>query len=93
MKKSSNQNQGKSDETETKDDATNIQEKMKKVDVKSSSATGLLAKNAVLLPSGVARLRQMEQARSFNQVGSSSTGSATGELLYSLFGYIVCNFN
>lgn len=59
------------------DDAKDIREKMKKVDMKSSSPATLLARNAVLLPSGVARVKQFEQAKAISQAGSSS-GSATG---------------
>ncbi|XP_053987077.1 cytochrome b5 reductase 4 isoform X1 [Hylaeus volcanicus] len=59
------------------DDAKEILEKMKKVDVKSSSPASLLARNAVLLPSGVARVKQFEQPKAITQAGSSS-GSATG---------------
>ncbi|XP_029033088.1 cytochrome b5 reductase 4 isoform X1 [Osmia bicornis bicornis] len=78
MKKSSDQEQGKSDEKkEGKDDAKIIREKMKNVDVKPTSATGLLAKNAVLLPSGVARVKQSHGANVIGEAGSSS-GSATG---------------
>ncbi|CAK9812009.1 Cytochrome b5 reductase 4 [Anthophora quadrimaculata] len=78
MKKGPCQDQAKADDTVTKNDAKDIQEKMKKVDVKSSPATSLLAKNAVLLPSGVVRVKQFHDARAVSQMGSSSSGSATG---------------
>ncbi|OAD58274.1 Cytochrome b5 reductase 4 [Eufriesea mexicana] len=76
MKKGTDADQGKADKVEAKNDAKDIQEKMKKVDMKSSSPTSVLAKNAVLLPSGVARVKQVQNAREISQTGSSS-GSAT----------------
>ncbi|CAL7947311.1 unnamed protein product [Xylocopa violacea] len=74
MRRNSSQEQGKSEETEAKD----IEEKLKRVDVKPSSATSLLAKNAVLLPSGVARVKQLQEPRAVSETGPSSSGSATG---------------
>lgn len=68
MKKFPGEDQGSSRETEARDDgAKDIQEKLKKVDV-----------NTRLLPSGVARVKQFEDARAVNQMGSSASGSATG---------------
>ncbi|XP_043254510.1 cytochrome b5 reductase 4 isoform X1 [Colletes gigas] len=60
------------------DDAKDIQEKMKMVDVKSSSPASLLARNAVLLPSSLARVKQFEQSRAIISQAGSSSGSATG---------------
>lgn len=84
MKKGGDSDQGKADKVEARNDAKDIQEKMKKVDMKSSSPTNVLAKNAALLPSGVARVKQLQEARAISETGSSSSGSATGELMYSL---------
>nr|XP_012151041.1 PREDICTED: cytochrome b5 reductase 4 isoform X1 [Megachile rotundata]XP_012151042.1 PREDICTED: cytochrome b5 reductase 4 isoform X1 [Megachile rotundata] len=75
MKKGPEQDKGKSERAEGKDAAKDIQEKMKMVDMKS--ATGLLAKNTVLLPSGVARVKQSYGSKVIGEAGSSS-GSATG---------------
>lgn len=73
MKKSSIQPSPKAEEAGGKDDARDIQEKLK-----TSSLTSILAKNAVLLPSGVARVKQLHEVRAVSQTGSSS-GSATGK--------------
>lgn len=70
--------QEKVNELEVNNDAKDIQEKMKKVEVKSSSSVSSLAKNAVLLPSGIARVKQFQEARAVNQTRPSSSGSATG---------------
>lgn len=78
MKKSPSKNQGKSDDTETKD----IREKMEEIDVKSSSSTNSMANNPALLPSGVGQMKQLQGAKMVNQTGSSSSGSATGELIH-----------
>ncbi|XP_006616300.1 cytochrome b5 reductase 4 [Apis dorsata] len=69
--------QEKVNELEVNNDAKDIQEKMKKVEVKSSSVSSL-AKNDVLLPSGIARVKQFQEARAVTQTRSSSSGSATG---------------
>ena len=82
MKKNSAKGQGKADETDARDDDKDIRDKMKKIDVKSSSSTNSfssMARNSALLPGGVARVKQQEAGR-INQTGSSSSGSATGEL-------------
>lgn len=73
--------QEKVNELEVNNDAKDIQEKMKKVEVKSSSVSSL-AKNDVLLPSGIARVKQFQEARAVTQTRSSSSGSATGELIH-----------
>lgn len=70
--------QEKVNELEVNNDAKDIQEKMKKVEVKSSSSVSSLAKNAVLLPSGIARVKQFQEARAVSQTRPSSSGSATG---------------
>lgn len=80
-----------------KDEAKDIQEKMKKVDVKTTSATSLLAKNTVLLPSGVVRVKQLHEVKAVSQAGSSS-GSATGEPIPSsseniFFLYLLLSFS
>lgn len=75
MKKSLSKNQGKSDDTETKD----IREKMEEIDVKPSSSTNSMANNPALLPSG--QMKQLQGAKMVNQTESSSSGSATGELI------------
>ena len=72
MKKSSSQPSPKAEEAGGKDDARDIQEKLK-----TSSLTSILAKNAVLLPGSVARVKQLHEVRAVSQTGSSS-GSATG---------------
>lgn len=81
MKKSSVKDQGK---PAVRDDDKDIRDKMKKIDVKSSSSansSSSVAKNSALLPGGVARVKQQEAGR-INQTGSSSSGSATGELMH-----------
>lgn len=78
MKKSLSKNQRKSDDTETKD----IRGKMEEIDVKSSSSTNSMTNNLALLPSGVGRMKQLQGAKMVNQTGSSSSGSATGELIH-----------
>ncbi|XP_029176310.1 cytochrome b5 reductase 4 isoform X1 [Nylanderia fulva] len=55
-------------------DTGDIQEKMKKVDVKTSSPTSLLAKNTLVLPTGVIK---PERAKAKTETMLSS-GSATG---------------
>lgn len=80
MKKANNESQdGAERNVEISCDATDLQEKLKMVDVKSSSPTCLLARNTLLLPSGVVRVKQLSNVRS-SDVGSSmtSSGSATG---------------
>lgn len=56
-------------------DTGDIQEKMKKVDVKTSSPTSLLAKNTLILPTGVIRPERV-QAKTETM---PSSGSATGK--------------
>jgi len=58
-------------------DAEDIQEQMKKVEVKTSSPTSLLAKNSLILPTGVIRPKQNE-VKAKTEIMSSS-GSATGK--------------
>ncbi|KAL6448132.1 hypothetical protein ACFW04_000269 [Cataglyphis niger] len=53
-----------------------IQEKMKKVDVKTSSPTSLLAKNTLMLPTGVIRPERVQASAKTKTM--SSSGSATG---------------
>lgn len=60
-------------------DTGDIQEKMKKVDVKTSSPTSLLARNTMILPTEVIRSRQNEQAVKAKTETMPSSGSATGE--------------
>ncbi|KMQ94077.1 cytochrome b5 reductase 4 [Lasius niger] len=55
-------------------DTGDIQEKMKKVDMKTSSPTSLLAKNSIMLPTGVIR---PERVKAKTETMPSS-GSATG---------------
>lgn len=74
--------QEKVNELEVNNDAKDIQEKMKKVEVKSSLSVSSLAKNAVLLPSGIARVKQFQEARAVSQTRPSSSGSATGKLIH-----------
>lgn len=54
-----------------------IQEKMKKVDVKTSSPTSLLAKNTLMLPTGVIRPERVQASAKTKTM--SSSGSATGK--------------
>lgn len=56
-------------------DTGDIQEKMKKVDMKTSSPTSLLAKNSIMLPTGVIR---PERVKAKTETMPSS-GSATGK--------------
>lgn len=58
--------------------ADDIQERMKKVEVKTSSPTSLLAKNSFILPTEVIRPKQSEQVKAKTETMSSS-GSATGK--------------
>nr|XP_012235216.1 PREDICTED: cytochrome b5 reductase 4 isoform X1 [Linepithema humile]XP_012235225.1 PREDICTED: cytochrome b5 reductase 4 isoform X1 [Linepithema humile] len=60
-----------------KNNTDDIQEQMKKVEVKTSSPTSLLAKNSFILPTGVIRPKQSEQVKAKTEIMSSS-GSATG---------------
>ena len=68
-----------------KDDGKDLSEKMKKIEVKPpSSPTSFLARNAVLVPSQVARLKEISPARTGLQIGAPnasvvSSGSATGK--------------
>lgn len=55
-----------------------IQDKMKKVDVKTSSPTSLLARNTLVLPTGVIKPNQSEQVKAKSKTVPSS-GSATGK--------------
>ncbi|XP_015113819.1 cytochrome b5 reductase 4 isoform X1 [Diachasma alloeum] len=56
-----------------------ITEKMKRVDVKpSSSPTSFLAKSSVLLPTGVARVKQISGVASESSRSATGSGSATG---------------
>lgn len=59
-------------------DTDNIQNKMKKVDVKTSSPTSPLARNTLMLPSEVIRSNQSKQVKAKTETMSSS-GSATGK--------------
>lgn len=59
-------------------DTDDIQDKMKKVDVKTSSPTSLLARNTLMLPTGVIRPNQNEQVKAKTKTMPSS-GSATGK--------------
>lgn len=61
-------------------DEIDLQDKMKMIGVKSSSPTSLLARNTLLLPSGVVNVKQLSNVSSTNDTGSStkSSGSATG---------------
>lgn len=60
-------------------DTGDIQEKMKKVDVKTSSPTSLLAKKTLILPTEVFRSKQNEQTAKAKTETMPSSGSATGE--------------
>ena len=71
--------------------ALELDEKMKKIDMRppSAPALSLLAKNTALLPSGIVRVKQLRDAAlnqpPVNVAGPSSSvasGSATGESLY-----------
>lgn len=55
-----------------------IQEKMKKVDVKTSSPTSLLAKNTLLLPTGVIKSERVKAKAET----MPSSGSATGKIVF-----------
>jgi hypothetical protein len=57
-------------------DTDDIQDKMKKVDVKTSSPTSLLVRNTLMLPTGVIRPNQSEQVKAKTK---PSSGSATGK--------------
>lgn len=59
-------------------DTDDIQDKMKKVDVKTSSPMSLLARNTLMLPTGVIRPNQNEQVKAKVEAMPSS-GSATGK--------------
>ncbi|KAI4485098.1 hypothetical protein M0802_012748 [Mischocyttarus mexicanus] len=62
-------------------DGIDLEDKIRMIDVKSSSPTSLLARNTLLLPSGVVNVKQLSNVSSTNDTGSSSTkssGSATG---------------
>lgn len=59
-------------------DADDIQDKMKKVDVKTSSPTSLLVRNTLALPSGFIKPNQSEQVKAKTETMPSS-GSATGK--------------
>ncbi|XP_014599928.1 PREDICTED: cytochrome b5 reductase 4 isoform X1 [Polistes canadensis] len=61
-------------------DEIDLQDKMRMIGVKSSSPTSLLARNTLLLPSGVVNVKQLSNVSSTNDTGSStkSSGSATG---------------
>lgn len=70
------------EQTEAKD-TNDLREKMEKVDVKPpSSPIKCLAKNTILLPSRVIRVRQLGDVRTCSKIQSSTTtnssGSATG---------------
>lgn len=56
-------------------DTNDIQEKMKKMDVKTSSPTSLLVKNTLMLPAGVIRPEQVKAKTDT----MPSSGSATGK--------------
>lgn len=62
--------------------STDIQEQMKKVELKTSSPTSLLAKNSLILPTGVIRPKQSEQVKAKTEM---SSGSATGKNFYIVF--------
>ncbi|XP_058799091.1 cytochrome b5 reductase 4 isoform X2 [Phymastichus coffea] len=59
--------------------ADELDEKMRKIEMKppATPAVGLLVKNAAILPSGIARVKQLRQS-SQPPVTSSASGSATG---------------
>jgi len=59
-------------------DTEDIQDKMNKVDVKTSSLTSLLIRNTLMLPTGVTKSNQSEQVKAKIKTMSSS-GSATGK--------------
>lgn len=59
-------------------DTNDIQDKMKKVDMKTSSPTSLLARNTLRLPTGVIKPNQSEQVKAKTETMPSS-GSATGK--------------
>ncbi|KYQ57535.1 hypothetical protein ALC60_03497 [Trachymyrmex zeteki] len=58
-------------------DIDDIQDKIKKVDVKTSSPTSLLARSTLTLPTGVVKPIQSEQMKAKTKTMPSS-GSATG---------------
>lgn len=64
------------EEKRQKDDTGDIQEKMKKVDVKTSSPTSLLAKNSLMLPTGM--IGPSEQETKI-KTKTASSASATGK--------------
>jgi len=59
-------------------DTEDIQDKMNKVDVKTSSPTSLLVRNTLMLPTGVTKSNQSEQVKAKIKTMPSS-GSATGK--------------
>lgn len=58
------------------DNTGDIQEKLKKVDVKTSSPTSLLAKNSLMLPTGVIGPSEQEAK---TKAKTASSASATGK--------------
>jgi len=64
-------------------DTEDIQDKMKKVDVKTFSPTSLLIRNTLTLPTGVIKPNQREQAKAKIKTMPSS-GSATGKNIYNM---------
>ncbi|KYN07522.1 hypothetical protein ALC62_01724 [Cyphomyrmex costatus] len=59
-------------------DIDDVQDKIKKVDVKTSSPTSLLARSTLTLPTGVIKPIQSEQVKAKAKTIPSS-GSATGK--------------
>ena len=59
-------------------DIDDVQDKIKKVDVKTSSPMSLLARSTLTLPTGVVRSIQSEQMKAKTKTMPSS-GSATGK--------------
>ncbi|KYN12512.1 hypothetical protein ALC57_15239 [Trachymyrmex cornetzi] len=59
-------------------DIDDVQDKIKKVDVKTSSPTSLLARSTLTLPTGVVKSIQSEQMKAKTKTMPSS-GSATGK--------------
>lgn len=68
--------QNEEEEKRRKDDTGDIQEKMKRVDVRTSSPTSLLAKNSLMLPTGVIGPSEQEAKTKTKTVSSAS---ATGK--------------
>ena len=71
-------------------DTKGMEEKIKKIDM--NSPTSVLAQNAVLLPSGVVRVKQSESIQKQKDVAikPTSSGSATGEHCKIFQFYVFC---